>query len=48
MAQAAKPLKFFTAAEYLVWEEPQPERHELVEGVHYAEGWLYRACGPEE
>ncbi|WCM40024.1 Uma2 family endonuclease [Thermus antranikianii] len=36
MAQAAKPLKFFTAAEYLAWEEAQPERHELVEGVPYA------------
>jgi hypothetical protein len=48
MAQAAKPLKFFTAAEYLAWEEAQPERHELVEGVPYAEGWLYRSCRPVE
>jgi len=36
MAQAAKPLMFFTTTEYLAWEASQPERHELVEGVPYA------------
>ncbi|WP_114312706.1 Uma2 family endonuclease [Thermus caldifontis] len=36
MGEPAKPLRQLTAEEYLAWEEAQPERHELVEGVPFA------------
>ncbi|GAA6732949.1 Uma2 family endonuclease [Thermus oshimai] len=36
MGKAAKLLKPMEAEAYLAWEEAQPLRHELVEGVPYA------------
>lgn len=35
MGQAA-PKPFFTAADYLVWEPAQPERHEYIDGEVFA------------